>query len=397
MRHRSTELVVGGDPSRNRYSAARRKSCGPCIALNGICQQAIRKDSVTLIVTQHIQIPGADAGNSSGLLNVGEEEQFVLHDRTAKNATELMLLQFRLGWVEVTGRVQALVSVELEQGSMEAVGSGLRHRVHHRAGKLSVLSAEAVGEQAKLGDRIGIRNQARAHIPRFVYLGAVHQESIGIFRLTVGGHIPGRTVETGSGTAIVVAAVRIRRRNAGLKGEQIEIGAAVQRHRQNLRRFDRSAGRRAHGLDLQRVGFDRDDLLRSANYHCQIVTQLVVDLQVDISQCRFAKATCACDDLVMSGRQSQKCVRALAVSRAFALLVGRNLCDRDPRARQNGSGTIANIPLNGSGDVGQQVDGAQQNQHRNAQKKVRTTLHTRPPSCSQFVRRYHFCIAQQAK
>ena len=61
----------------------------------------------------------------------------------------------------------------------------------------------------------------------------------------------------------------------------------------------------------------------------------------------------------MSGRQRQKCVRSLAVGRGLALLVGRNLCDRDARPCQNGAGTIPNVPLNGACDIGQQVDGAQ--------------------------------------
>ncbi len=56
-RHRRTELVVRSDPSRNRSAAARRKRCSPGITLNGIRQQAIRKDTVPLVVTQHIQFP----------------------------------------------------------------------------------------------------------------------------------------------------------------------------------------------------------------------------------------------------------------------------------------------------------------------------------------------------
>src|SRR5438552_3497602 len=150
--HRRTELVIRCDSSRNRGAATRRKGCSPCITLNGIAQQAVGENAVTLIVTQHVQFTGAYSGNTPGLLNVGEEKQFVLHDRAANNAAKLMLFQLRLGGIEVAGRIQPLVSVKLEKGSMEAVGSRLCDRIHDGTGELSILSAEAIGQQTKLRD-----------------------------------------------------------------------------------------------------------------------------------------------------------------------------------------------------------------------------------------------------
>src|SRR5439155_25138324 len=54
-----------------------------------------------------------------------------------------------------------------------------------------------------------------------------------------------------------------------LQRQQIKIGSSVQRHRQDLRRFNCRSRRRAYSLYLHRVGFHRYDLLRGAGTDCK--------------------------------------------------------------------------------------------------------------------------------
>ncbi len=287
-------------------ATAALQGCGPGVALNRSIEDVVGEDTVAFVVTENLHHSCAGARYLPRLLKVGEGEQPVLPDRTAQHAAVLMALQLRFGAVEVVNRIQLLVAVELEESAVEAVGSGLSHCVHDGAGKLAVLGGEAVGDQAKLRDRVGVWNQTGAHILGFIYLRTVHQEGVGTLRHTVGGDIARRVVKTGSGRAIVVAAVRIRRRDPWLKGEQIEVRTAVERHGQNLSRGDRRA------LDVLAVStctaarIDGNGLVHVADLKREIEVQRVVDVEDDVINDSLLEPGIRRSHFVSSGRQSEQ-------------------------------------------------------------------------------------------
>ena len=165
---------------------------------------------------------------------------------------------------------------------MEGVRAGLRHRVHYRTRKLPILGTEAVRDQSKLGNRVGIRDHAGAHILRLVHLGAVHQKCIRPLRLPVSGDVASRTIQAGGWRTIVIVAVCIRRSHAGLKRQQIQIRSPVQWHRENLVRLDRRSHRCALSLNLQSVRLNRDCLTYVSDRKNKIERQRVIHIEIDI-------------------------------------------------------------------------------------------------------------------
>jgi hypothetical protein len=92
-----------------------------------------------------------------GALVAHEEERLVLDDGAAQVRPELVPLEgrLRLGLrVEEVPGVQVLVPIELEDLSVEIVGSGAGGDVHHRPGASPVLCAERRVVDLELGDGV---------------------------------------------------------------------------------------------------------------------------------------------------------------------------------------------------------------------------------------------------
>ncbi len=86
---------------------------------------------------------------------------------------------------EEVGGIHRVVAQELEYIAVEAVRARLGDGVHHRAAELSVFGIEAVGDKAKLLDRIKIWNQPRAQVAALADIAPVHQKRVRSLALTV--------------------------------------------------------------------------------------------------------------------------------------------------------------------------------------------------------------------
>src|SRR5580704_1263011 len=218
---------------------------------------------------------------------------------------------------------------------MDFVRPGLCDAVHDGTGELAVFGAEAVGQQAKLGDGIGIGNQARAHVLGLVYFGAVYQEGVGIFRLTIGRNVARRRVQTGSRAAIAEVAVRINRRNSRLQGEKIDVGPPVERHGQNLIRLDGGAQLRAGGLNLLSVRLNFDGRGHAAHSKRKIEMQRIIYVEVDVFDYGLVETSDRCGQVVAPWRQSKNAVLTGRVTRHRPRVVGGRLYDGDGSVRKH--------------------------------------------------------------
>ena len=100
---------------------------------------------------------------------------------------------------------------------MNAVGTRLGNRIHHRSAEFSVLSIKAVGDKAELLDRIEIGNQARTEVAPLADVSAIHKECVGGLALAVHGDVAG--VQAAGYRAVLLDGLSSGGSNARLEAE----------------------------------------------------------------------------------------------------------------------------------------------------------------------------------
>src|SRR5579862_1796090 len=136
-----------------------------------------------------------DAGfctcDSSGSLIVREPEKLVLPEWASGGESELVLSQLRLAGCEEVPRIHRVVTQELKDIAVEAVGTRLGDGVHHGAAEFSVFRVKAVGDKPEFLDGIEVRNQSRAQVAPFADVAAIDQKRVGRLGLGIYRDIAG--------------------------------------------------------------------------------------------------------------------------------------------------------------------------------------------------------------
>src|SRR5207302_4640488 len=86
---------------------------------------------------------------------IREEKRFVVPDRPAQRSSELVPVErLRAALIEEFPRIERVVTEELEDAAMEAIGSRARDRADNTAGGPAILGRVVLRQDAELKDRI---------------------------------------------------------------------------------------------------------------------------------------------------------------------------------------------------------------------------------------------------
>src|SRR5262249_6423616 len=102
-------------------------------------------------------------------------------ERSAKRAAELITLQCvsrkrcRRILVEIAVGVESVVAQEIKRGAMQVACARLRRNSDHAAGISAVLRRIVAGENAELGDGVGIGSEDRAIVDEVVVQSPVEE------------------------------------------------------------------------------------------------------------------------------------------------------------------------------------------------------------------------------
>ena len=114
-----------------------------------------------------------------------EKEQFVFLDRPAQNTAELIALESGNGLVrlvEVVLGIECAVAEEFKPRTMQCVGSGIGHHVHHTARNQTVLGAVVICGDREfangINSQIGSRRAARRLARIVTHILSIHEERI---------------------------------------------------------------------------------------------------------------------------------------------------------------------------------------------------------------------------
>ena len=212
-------------------------------------------------------------------LEVGEEVHFVLHNRPANRAAELVLLRIGLGQVVLRLkkilRPQILVVEELEGAAMNLVRARLDHGVDDRARGAAELGVELAGEHLKF--LRGVERHARLRavvlteiivvVPR-----AVHQVAVVARIDAVGGQRVGTPRRQVRG-----------RDDAGKQAGEVGEVARDARNVRQLFRADVAADLLRRDVDDRRLAGHRNRLFERAELELDVDGHLVADGQHDVA------------------------------------------------------------------------------------------------------------------
>ena len=113
-------------------------------------------------------LAGVHALGRTRPLIVAEEENFVLANRAAECAAELVLIEGPARGREIIARIEIRVAQELKTVAVKRVGAGFRDDVDLAATEFAVLGVKVVRQNTKLGDGIEIWDYRRAHCSRLL-------------------------------------------------------------------------------------------------------------------------------------------------------------------------------------------------------------------------------------
>src|SRR5258708_38271203 len=108
-----------------------------------------------------------------------KEESPVFHDRSAEGASELVLFVIRPAEIQIALRIKHLVSKELINASVPAIGPGLGNDINYRAGVASVLGVERIGKDAKFSNTVRRRLNGGRIDEQIIAFSAVDIEVVG--------------------------------------------------------------------------------------------------------------------------------------------------------------------------------------------------------------------------
>ena len=272
-------------------------------------------------------------------LDVDEEVDLVLLDRTANRPAELVLLG--VGLVEVVLlleevlRPQVPVVEELEGAAVELVRAGLDHGVDDRAGGAAELGVELSGEDLELLRRVERHARLGAVVlPQVVVVvpAAVHQVAV-VARVDAVGRqrvrSPRRQVR--------------RRHDAGQQAGEVGEVARDARDLGELLGGDVAANLLRRHVDERRLRGDGDGLLDAAELELNVDVHLVADRDRDVAPQEFLEALDLRRDLIAAGRQRGDEPHAVGAAQRLAkrsrVLIGDG--DRDPG---QGAGLLVGHP-----------------------------------------------------
>ena len=161
----------------------------------GACTNAFApKSPARCAVCRHRHQTGARARHLPRPLIIGEPENSVLPERSAYRIAKLVLPQLGLSRIEKVARIKMIVAQELEGGSMHAVRTRFRDRIHHAAAEPPVLGVEAICDQPEFSNRIEVGNKTCAQVSSFADVTAIHQKCIRSFALAIHRNVAGRKI-----------------------------------------------------------------------------------------------------------------------------------------------------------------------------------------------------------
>ena len=152
-------------------------------------------------------------------LIVTEPKHLVAADGAARRPAELVLNENPALGREVVLGVQICIAQKVEGVTVYLVGTGFGHHVDLAATVIAILRIEVVCNDAELGNRVNIRNQRGPVLQFFFRVGAVDHEAVRV----------GASAVDGEGSHTACCRIFLIRRDARLKGKQIDERSAVQR------------------------------------------------------------------------------------------------------------------------------------------------------------------------
>ena len=206
-----------------------------------------------------------------------EEEELVAavddvrqHDRTAQRRTVLIALEDlprnALLVVEKRVGVEVLIANVVESRGVHRISAALGDHAHHAAAVAAVLGRVVTLQHAEFGHCIGIRIDHHIVVDQMVVVAAVKQVGD-----RIGAHAADRI---GARLARSVAVLGGR---AGLRSQQVERVAPIERQLENGIAVDRGTHGRVLGLHGAGTAFNRDRVLGVAHFELQVDTQSLVD------------------------------------------------------------------------------------------------------------------------
>ena len=196
------------------------------------------------------------------LLDVGEEEGTVAHDRSPDAQSVLVLAHGQRAAEEGIGGVEGVVAEELVRAPVEHVGPAAGDDVDVAAEGAAQLGLPARGHHLELVHRFhgqGDAAQARGVVVRG---DAVDDEAVGEVALAGHGEALSRN---GRGLGEELGARGVGRRHAGHEEREVQEVAAVHGQADHFGRRDRPRDLAARGFDGGGVAGDGDSLFQAAD------------------------------------------------------------------------------------------------------------------------------------
>ncbi len=175
--------------------------------------------------------------------------------------------------------------------------------------ELAVFRVEVTGENPELGDGIQVGNDRRAHVDVFFDVASVQHKAVGKFPLAVDRDGAGIQIAGGRkcADAHILSRVGRQRRDrdhAGLKGEQVRVAAAVERHGRHLFAGDDLAHLGIGGFDVRGRFGNGDRLGPLSDGERRVHHHLAVDIDHDTGAAERLEPGGVHLDVVASNRQT---------------------------------------------------------------------------------------------
>ena len=255
-------------------------------------------------------------------LVVGEEEDLVLAEWTAKGPAILILMKGRALRGEVIPCIEIGIAEELEDVAMKGVCPGLCNDIDDATGKAAILGVHVARENAKFSDGIEVGNDARLLADRLLHAGAVQVVGIIGFALAMDGELTGvGLARRGHGAeatarAAIAGAARRDWGDACLHGKKVCIAATVERDVDDLLALDGLAKLRVGSVNLRAAFRHRDGLRSLLNLQRHIDGERSIDVDLDLAGLRVrSEAVCGYSKLVLSNQDDGKVEYSLSVAR----------------------------------------------------------------------------------
>ena len=256
-----------------------------------------------------------------------EEERTILRDGSAEGAAVLLPLQaiVHAGREEVGG-VDLVMTEVPEPEAAELVGAGAGHRVDHRPHVPAVFGAEAVGLDAELLQRVGVRHRVGCVVVVVVVRSAVE-------------HVVDRVAARAARRDGLHARIRRAREQVAAVGqhpghelEQVRRIAPVERQLLEPFLIDDGLQGARHRVDRARLTGHGEGLGDRADLEPDVQAHLVVHADEHARMLERPEPVPLGDDRVAADGQPRQRVDAEVVAHGRGPGVGALVCGRDGRA-----------------------------------------------------------------